>query len=597
MERRKLLKLISLGSLATLIPIGIHKGIQYAQSIMLFRIKKPISVYITWAAHDNISDNKPLTEKLVKKELNALLRLKKRGVQFDYFVLDEGWADPSSGCRKFDPNYWTNGYYSWLQSCKENHLLPGLWFPVNILGMGKLFWMNPLPEWENSICNNHYVSLSKGNFLEYHIATFQLWYNRGIRLFKLDFADFNVKTSDQINLNTDEIIEKNENALYNALVEFRKKNNEAVFLAYNGFGGEMKDTFPVFTKNVNNKWLDVFDSMYCGDPRPADVPCFNFWRSKELYSDHMVRQFEFNNIPLQRIDNSSFMIGNTGTCYYRQKQNWKGMLILSLARGGWINTYYGDISLLNDEDGKWFSKTQSLFYELLLIGNTSSFGPIPGIGNTYGYITQNGLDGFVTIVNPTQKINQVVIPNIQPDTSLILFSDGGYIPKINKNCVSIGSEQMIVIGFGKYASDNYQMGIQEDVNIPNKIQKVPFLNLSENPFCKIIQINELPSKGSIRIIFRQKELNGRPHRTKGEASPNGKSMAEYLTLEAYQSENEIPIIINYDKQIWSGLSWVVGEVQLELLNTKLPIEIHFSSIEPLSNLNISCSVLSVKYLN
>lgn len=62
MERRKLLKLIGLESLATLIPLGIHKGIQYVQSKMSFRIKKPISVYITWAAHDNISDNKPLTK-------------------------------------------------------------------------------------------------------------------------------------------------------------------------------------------------------------------------------------------------------------------------------------------------------------------------------------------------------------------------------------------------------------------------------------------------------------------------------------------------------------------------------------------------------
>lgn len=258
------------------------------------------------------------------------------------------------------------------------------------------------------------------------------------------------------------------------------------------------------------------------------------------------------------------------------------------------NAFY---NALNDEDGKWFSKTQSLFYELLLTGNTTSFGPIPEVGNIYGYLTQNGLNGIVTIVNPTQKINQVLIPKIQPDTSLILFSDGGYIPKINKNCVSIGSEQMVVIGFGKYASANYQMGIQVDVNIPNKIQKILFLNLSENPGCKIIQINELPSKGSIRIIFTQKELDGKPHRTKGEASPNGKSMAEYLTLKAYQAKNEIPITINYDRQIWSGLSWVVGEVQIELLNTKLPIEIHFSSVDPLSTLNISCSVLSVKYLN
>jgi hypothetical protein len=39
----------------------------------------------------------------------------------------------------------------------------------------------------------------------------------------------------------------------------------------------------------------------------------NFWRSKDIYTDHMVKQYDFNQIPLERIDNSAFMIGKTVT--------------------------------------------------------------------------------------------------------------------------------------------------------------------------------------------------------------------------------------------------------------------------------------------
>jgi hypothetical protein len=34
----------------------------------------------------------------------------------------------------------------------------------------------------------------------------------------------------------------------------------------------------------------------------------------DIYSDYMVRRFEQDNVPLERIDNSAFMIGTTGTC-------------------------------------------------------------------------------------------------------------------------------------------------------------------------------------------------------------------------------------------------------------------------------------------
>ena len=111
----------------------------------------------------------------------------------------------------------------------------------------------------------------------------------------------------------------------------------------------------------------------------------NFWRAKDVYSDHMVRTYHHSGIPLERIDSSAFMIGNTGTCYYRKTAAWQGMLILSFARGGWANTIYGNLELLDSGKGEWFRNVQDLFLPLQSSARFTEFGGIPGKAETYGY--------------------------------------------------------------------------------------------------------------------------------------------------------------------------------------------------------------------
>src|SRR5262249_56992131 len=128
-----------------------------------------------------------------------------------------------------------------------------------------------------------------------------------------------------------------------ALKKFREKNPDVVLAAFNGFGGDVESTsgpFP-FSKPVDLRWLEVFDALYSGDPRPSDVPEMNFWRCVDIYSDHMVRRYEQSGVPLKRIDSTAFMIGNTGTNYYRKTSAWQGSLLLTVARGGSINTVHG----------------------------------------------------------------------------------------------------------------------------------------------------------------------------------------------------------------------------------------------------------------
>src|SRR5690606_27831433 len=98
--------------------------------------------------------------------------------------------------------------------------------------------------------------------------------------------------------------------------------------------------------------------------RPADVPTMNFMRSVDIFVDHTVRDYAENGVPLERIDSCAPMMGNAGTIYDRGKGGWKGMMLLNLAHGSWMNLLYGDLTLLNDDDGRWLAKAQQLFLPL-----------------------------------------------------------------------------------------------------------------------------------------------------------------------------------------------------------------------------------------
>ena len=44
--------------------------------------------------------------------------------------------------------------------------------------------------------------------------------------------------------------------------------------------------------------------------------------------------------------NQDPMLGNTATAYWRKNTGWKGMVLLNLAHGSWMNLLYGDLTLL-----------------------------------------------------------------------------------------------------------------------------------------------------------------------------------------------------------------------------------------------------------
>ncbi|HXM95862.1 MAG TPA: hypothetical protein VOA64_16700 [Candidatus Dormibacteraeota bacterium] len=547
-------------------------------------LRDPIWVYNDWSAYDELSDNIPLTEALAMKELGQIVRLEKLGVHFDYYMMDAFWFAKDGAYRTWRTPNWPNGPDPWIAECKANGILPGLWFSTNTLVK-----IEAAPQWRDSLnAKGGSMSFYEGGFLPNFMKALQYWYDHGIRMFKFDFVDFGAATAGTEKAQTpEEIRARNTVAFRDALKEFRQRNPDVVLVAFNGFGGDVESTagpFP-FHNFVDLRWLEVFDSLYSGDPRPSDVPEINFWRSMDIYSDHMVRRYEQSSLPLERIDSTSFMIGNTGTIYYRKTNAWKGMLLLMVARGGWVNTIHGNLEFLDAEKGLWFARVQRIYERLQAKGRTKTFGGIPGEVQPYGFGSLDSDGAVYTVLNPAQAVKEMELPALsrvqEPlHDGHVIFRDAGFVPLLNGNRITLGPGQMATVGFGRYAEPEYQLGVQEDVVIPRSITPWPAVfSTRDNDTNTIAATLTAPVTGDLRVIFQQRGKDGGIMRSWPGGPPTGTSVGKVLRIFAEQDGKGVPIEINYDKQIWSGLSWGAGEIKHKDFSGGRPITIRCSSAE------------------
>jgi hypothetical protein len=56
-------------------------------------------------------------------------------------------------------------------------------------------------------------------------------------------------------------------------------------------------------------------------------------------------------------------------------------------------------------------------------------------------------------------------------------------------------------------------------------------------------------------------------------------MGKVFTIQAKQAGRTIPVVIDYDRMIWSGLSWAAGEIGTAGLDAHQPVLIRISSAD------------------
>jgi hypothetical protein len=555
----------------------------------------PIWVYNDWSAYDELSDEVPLTETLAMRELAEILRLHRAGVRFDYYVMDAFWYDAAGGYRTWRKPEWPDGPDRWIAACRAAGIKPGLWFSTNTLTQ-----LEPAPAWQSSLtAKGNAMALYGGSFLADFMDVLQSWYDRGIRLFKLDFADFDAALKgDEGRLAPAEIRRRNAHALHDALRAFRRRNPDVVLVAFNGIVGDVESPLvPLDPFNIH--WLDVFDSLYSGDPRPADVPAADLWRSIDIYSDQMVRHFALGGaVPLSRIDSTAFMVGDTATNYHRRISAWRGSLLLMAARGGWINTVHGNLEFLGDAAAHWIARVQRLYEPLQRAGINRVFGGAPSQAQPYGFASAGAQGALYAAVNPSQRPRMIHLPRLSPEQSVnaagrVLFHDAGFEPYLEDDMLRLGPGQMALVGYGDFAKPEDYLGLEPDIRIPRHIAPLgvrfheaePAISGRSPP--QPIEGGEEPP---LRIVLRQLDEDGAPVR-----SVSSRPMGEVLTIRAFQGGKPLRVEIRYDQVIWSGLSWGVGEIAHETFAQGKPIELRLSASEHDPALHLEGRVYEVEY--
>jgi hypothetical protein len=83
----------------------------------------------------------------------------------------------------------------------------------------------------------------------------------------------------------------------------------------------------------------------------------------------------------------------------------------------------------------------------------------------------------------------------------------------------------------------------------------------------------------LRLILWEMTPDGHLRRTWAGGPPPGENMAKVFALSATQSDRAIPIRLDYDKIVWSGMSWALGEIDAQDLTPGVPLVIRFHSSE------------------
>jgi hypothetical protein len=160
----------------------------------------------------------------------------------------------------------------------------------------------------------------------------------------------------------------------------------------------------------------------------------------------------------------------------------------------------------------------------------------------------------------------------------VLFRDAGFVPKLSGNTIELGPGQMAMVGYGKYAAPAYDFGIQQDVVIPRSIRPVS-AEFHETGKGVIQTTIPAPSGGDLRLIMQQYSPDGSLRRTWAGGPPSGTNMGKVFLLEATQNGKQLPIREDYDKVIWSGLSWAAGEISAKDMQAGHPLTLTFRSTE------------------
>ena len=573
-------------------------------------MKRPFSIYCTWSYHDELGDSVELTEKMCLTAMKTLRRWKEQfGVAYDYFMLDAFWFDMKRPYDMFKKPHWPNGFDRVRDEALEMGMSPGLWYSVN----SNKF---KVPAWKGSLDGGESYSLSHGPYAaELEKAWRHAIENWHVRLFKLDFANFFCR-AEADKTATMEVFHRNVEMLHDILRRLRSEYPDLGVIAYNSFvrWGNWLNLPPgnALENGMDGSWLDVIDYLYSGDPRPSDLPRTDLRRSIDAFQDHQVWLFHKGaKLPFDRIDDHGCMTGVTNTAFYQGAHGFRRGYVANLARGGKRDIYYGDPTLIGDEDVRFIGKVRELYYgaarsglETQIVGPSgpnAGAGDEPGVAPWYGFLTGGGASGLLYLVNGSCTVQQAQLTIPGARSTRVLFQDAGptvaACANYDRLVVELAPEQVALVGLGTYADAKFDLGQNTDQAQPRTMTLLPItFTQSADDQWQGTFAGKLPRGAKLYVTAQVFGLGvgyhnhmgaGLPQRFGGQHTHNNHNMKPLtqelvnITLKAGGKAVK-PVKLVPDKPVWSGISWVgkMYDVASLAKADKLEITVHQKLEQP-----------------
>ena len=363
----------------------------------------PLRIYCDWGAHDE-SDNSaalPLDEQMAYRLLADICRAKEQtGLAFDYYLMDDYWYSPGDMYTAFDKEHWPNGPNAFIQAVEAAGMQFGLWFDVNLqkLDVGcKTFMRGGTPD---LLCMSYRENMDKlFQGVEHQIR------ENHVRLLKFDFAFFDCDDTSHLFHSARHTASKEPAVRFfiEHLADLRSRYPDLRVLAYNGFTTDLSFISSVDPNRhglaVSPFWAEAVDYIYCGDPRPAEMPA-PLQKSLLHYTDCMIEQFRDALFPIEAVDDHGTMVGNTGTIYYLGRKALRDSYILNIVRGTCKRHLYGETALLTEEDWAFMAAVEPMFdFVCSPSCHTIPVLQRPSERGLYGYSNTDGDKGIITLVN------------------------------------------------------------------------------------------------------------------------------------------------------------------------------------------------------
>jgi len=566
------------------------------------QLSAPVTIYSHDSAYGQPFAGSAIGEQQAIRDLDELMRLRHNGVRTDYDLLEASWFVPQSAYRTLQIAGWPNGPGAWLARCKTAGIRPGVQIDGNAVPSQTVPAQIPAA-WNDSLDGDgRNLSLFEGGYLTDLMAAMQTWYDRGVRLFVFDSINLSVATpSSAAQLSPTEIVARNTAALRDALEAFRERNHEAVVLVsmmpgLHQHALAQSETpagraHPALAAALQ---FGSFTLASTGIPLPSTSPQANLWRAIDIESDESVRRLEQSGLSLAQIDSPGFTAsGNADS----GMSAWKGAFLLSMARGGWVNSIHGDLALISQDDARWMARVQRLFLDLQDRGDMRSFGGPAGASTPYGFAGDSPHGPVYAVVNPGETEATLTLPALGGEPvnmtdGRLLFRDAGFTPILNGNKVTLGPGQMALVGYGDYASSAFNFGIQQDVIIPRAVEIVDAdfrstdsgnLEASFNP----------PIDGVVRLILRPRPSSDQPPVSFNSLSA-GRNAMQAFTLDATQYGRPIPVRLDDSSKIERTMGWTVAEIDVNDLTPGVPLVVRFHS-NSTSVASLEASAYAVEY--